>query len=117
MAMLLLKKIRRQTAVYWAPSGSYDKHGQKAFSAGVELQVRWQSVTGDEQSETEERTRVMAKVFVGQDVEKGGVFMLGSLDSDVDDENPLSNDGAYVIRDFKYIPTLKNDDVLRMAIL
>ena len=56
-------------------------------------------------------------MFVDRDVDVGGVLMLGML-TDVDDvNNPKANEGAWEIKRFDKIPTLKADQFLRRVFL
>jgi hypothetical protein len=119
MAMALLKKMRKQNAVYWSPktgATAYDKHGQRQWNTGVQLKVRWQLEENEVQKPDGERVMTQNKVFAGEDIALGGVMWLGLLAA-ADDSNPLQNSGAGIVMKFANIPTLRNDDNVRIAYL
>lgn len=113
--MGILQKILKQTAVYWPPaSNQFDSFGKPVQSDPVEISCRWEDKTREDI--TEEGTRLVPDVraFVGQDLEIGGVLMLGTLD-DISEDYPLDNPGAYEIKTFEKIPDLRVKNFLRIA--
>ena len=116
--MRILTKMLKQTAVYW-PLGSagYDNYGQPIPATPIEIRCRWEDVNEEYISSSGTREVSRAKVFVDRDVDVGGVLMLGML-TDVDDvNNPKANEGAWEIKRFDKIPTLKADQFLRRVFL
>lgn len=114
-----LSKIRKQTAVYWAPSETTGGNKVETFADPVELQVRWAGTT--EQMYREEGTPFVPKfkVMVGQDVETGGFMWLGRL-SELgyqEKKNPRLLNLAYRIEAFKSVPDIKNTATYRVAYL
>jgi len=117
--MRIITKMLKQTAVYWAPaSPQFDDYGQPNVSTPVDVDCRWEDV-GEEFLDgggTLQLSR--AKVYVGVDVEVGGLLMLGDLSmSGLDEENPKNNDGVWEIRRFEKLPTLKATQFLRTVFL
>lgn len=55
----------------------------------------------------------MVVVYLGQDVEIGGYLFLGTSS----DPDPTDIDGAYLIREFRKIPTEDGNDFERRAVL
>lgn len=112
--MSLKSRTQKQTAVYWAPANTesggraYDNYGQILYAAPVEKNCRWEDVaelfvniTG-----TEERSRSIVMI---DDVEVGGLLMLGTLDDITDSDNPRNNEGAWEIKQKERIPNLRGN--------
>ena len=105
----------KQDAVYW---GNPTQTGTGAFTFDdpVEIQVRWDDkqelVIDDKGNEVVSRASVMVK----QDVDLGGMLMLGTID-DIDSGlygDPYSLDNAFRIIAFTKIPApMKTDDFYR----
>ena len=121
MAMRIIDKMRKQTAVYWG-SPVPDGQGGWSFATPVELTpddgtgVRWedkQELFVDPQGD---EIMSAAIVYPGQDLDIGGYLYLGteaSLSSDHSDPTEISD--AIPIAQFGKIPTLDNTQVLRTA--
>lgn len=117
MPMRILSKMRKQTAVYWAPLAP-DPYGQPTYADPIELRVRWDDT--QEEIVTTDGTRTTATrstVYLGQDIVLDGLLMLGDISSVVDGDVRANNPTAKVIRSFANIKTLKADDSLRVATL
>lgn len=118
--MRILKKMRKQTAVYWAPTGN-DRYGQHTFGPAQELAppngVRWEDMSEEFIDATGRTAISKSNVYTGIDVQVGGFFFNGPLSAVVDQVNPANNPGCFEILQFQKIPTLKANDNLRIAIL
>ena len=121
--MSLITRMRKQTCVYWGlasnDSGglSTDDFGQPQFTTGVELTVRWDDISVEFIAADGTKQLSRSQVYVGQDLDVGGMLMLGSL-TDVTDEVTISeNDGAFEIKRFDKIPNLRATEFLRVAYL
>ncbi len=121
--MSIIKRMRKQTAVYWAMAASesagedFDDHGQPQWASPVEIKCRWEDVS-KEFVDPKGTTRVSRSiVYADRDLVVGGVLMLGELTDVDEEENVLENDGAWEIRRFDKIPNLKATEFLRMAYL
>jgi len=117
--MGLIKSMRTQTAVYFAPDG-YDGFGELSYSDGVEVPCRWESESQrfiDGQGEEQVST---ALVYVDRDLELGGLLWEGELaDAPI---RPAENKDTFPIRQFTILPKLKvktktANNTLRTAIL
>ncbi len=113
-----------QKAVYWALLGTdsagvvdYDDYGQPQHTDPVEINCRWEEITIEFLDAQGTRQLSNARVYVGQDVDIGGVLMLGELADVTDENNPKENDDAWEIRRFEKLPNLKNTQFLRTAYL
>lgn len=118
--MSIYTRMRRQTCVYW-PVDYVDDAGMPVHGMPQELAppngVRWDDVQEVFVSETGEQVVSKAKVYVPFPVDFNGVLWKGKLTDLPDWDNPLENQGAYLIRSYNEIPNLRNTKVLRYAIL
>jgi len=114
--MSILTRMLRQTAVYWAPSGS-DAYGRTTFADPVELSCRWEDTAEEFIDAQGERQVSKAKVYVGEDIEPGGYIMLGDLDDVDEDANPREVSDAWAIRSFAKTPNLKATAFLRLVMV
>jgi hypothetical protein len=119
----LLVRMRKQYAVYWAPTGVGDD-GEKTFAAPVELKVRWEGVKMLLRTDPlykDNQTREV--VYVGQVVEMGGVLWKGRLAAcpaakKVSPYDPFADDeAAKEITKYTEYPTLNAKKFLRVATL
>lgn len=115
----MIAKHCTQTCVFWG-SPQDDGEGGKTFAAPVQLSCRWedmhQIITDAKGTEMTSR----ALVFLLQDVDEEGMLYLGTLAdlNSADEENPMSVDGAYIIKRFQKTPSLgSTTDFLRKAYL
>jgi len=114
--MKLLKKMRKQFAVYWPPQGVND-YGDPTWSDPVQLKVRWEDIEEVLVTARGETKESKSRVFVGQDVEEGGVLWQGTLASLTTLTEPFKNKGAGQIFAVTKAPDLKVKDFLRVAYL
>jgi len=108
--MSLIRRMRRQTAVYFA-RGSPDVHGEYAFLSPVEIDCRWED-TSQEYLDGKGETRTSNSiVYVDRVMFPGDRLLLGELDSNTDIKD------AFEIRKFDRLPNLRNTEVLLTAYL
>ncbi len=115
--MGIIIRMLKQKAVYWAlqsGAAAFDTFGQPQYENPIEIDVRWEVKTEEFLGPNGTLETSNAVVYVGQDVEVGGVLMLGEL-TDIDSSLtvPKQNDEAYEIRRFEKLPNLRNTKVLR----
>ena len=121
--MSIITRMRKQTCVYWAlksnESGGldYDDYGQPQYTSLVELTVRWDDTTEEFVDAEGTRQAGRALVYPGQDVDVGGMLMLGVTADATSPTDPKANDGAWEIRRFDKIPNLRATEFLRIAYL
>lgn len=113
--MRLLVKMLKQTAIYWAPSGT-DRYGQPEWAAPIEIQCRWEDVTENMQKADGETFQTKATVYVSQDVAVNGMLKQGDLVSSTN-PNPRLESNTREIAQFDKLPTLKATKFLRTAYL
>lgn len=105
-------------AVYWAPADvPHDDYGKPAYSEPIEIKCRWEEIAEEFLDTQGERQVSKAKIYVDRDVKIGGVLLSGTLDSDVDEDSPKQNEGAWEIRGFSKLPNLKVTEYVRLAYL
>lgn len=100
--MKILSRMRRQKAVYWAPTGTV-ADGEATFAKPIELRVRWEGMlfmTRDDPRTKEESSREV--VYVDRILKRGGFLWKGSLS-----ELPAEKKTA------PYTPTVGTDDTAR----
>jgi len=113
----------KQTCVYWAlaseESGGddFDNYGQPQLASPIEISCRWSDKNEEFIGPNGTKLISQAKVFVFQDVDIGGVLMLGTLADITDDDDVKENDGAYEIKAFHKAPNLRATEWLRTAFL
>lgn len=117
--MGLVRKFLNQTAVYWGKgSGSgIDSYGNPVFDDPVEINCRWEDVQEEFIDSMDIRQTSRSKVYVEEDLEIGGVLMLGEYDTSLDDVNPKNNTNAWEIRAFNKIPNIRNTETVKVALL
>ncbi len=105
--MRLILRMLKQTAVYWAldvPSTNDD--GQPQWIYPVQIQCRWEDSTENRRADpTQEIEETGAVVYVNQDVNVGGVLLLGTLTSGMTNEAHLYG-GKEIIK-YEKNPTFK----------
>lgn len=114
--MSIITRMRKQTAVYW-PVGSTNEYGQPVYGTPVEIEVRWEDKTEEFMDAEGETHMSKALVYVDREVDVGGVLLLGSLSSSVDQDDPKANDGAWEIRRYEALPNFKATEFLRTVYL
>jgi hypothetical protein len=120
--MSIISKMRKQKSVHWPlqyESGTkdHDNYGQPVYGSPEEIDCRWEDVAVEFMDLAGERQVSRSKVFVDREVIPGAVLMLGTLDSIVDETHPMSNPGAWTVRQAQAIPNLRNTEMLRIVYL
>lgn len=113
-----------QKAVYWPPASTdsgetadFDNFGQPITTDPVEIDCRW-SDKAEEFIDGLGTTQIShAIVLVTQDVEVGGVLMLGELTDIQDAVNIKENPNAWEIRRFDKTPDIDAEEYLGKAYL
>lgn len=109
----IITKMLKQTAIYWAPSGT-DKHGGPTWGAPVELLCRWEDRSEEFLDSKGERRQSSAVVYVSADVEVRGMLKLGELTSGT---GAPRAEGASEIERFDKLPDFRARQFLRTAYL
>jgi hypothetical protein len=107
--MRLLRKMRKQNAVYWAPL-EINTNGEWTYDEPVQLKVRW-----EDRVEEVKLQASKALVYVDRELVVQGVLWKGKISELEDEDNPFANPGAFAIQTFMMIPTLNNRYTLYLA--
>lgn len=114
--MGLIKKMRRQFAVYWPPIGT-DDEGEFVYGDPVEIKCRWEDDATD-YIDAKSTTEInVTKVYCDRVVKVGGMLWRGRLADLSSQSDPKSNENASEILKYSEIPNLKAKDFLRIATL
>ncbi len=113
--MSVIRKMLRQTCVYWAPADA-DAFGQPGYASGVQMKCRWEDRREEVRTADGRDLVIKTVVYTEQDVAEGGVLWLGLL-ADANTADPLANDGADEIQTFMKTPNFKAREFLREAML
>jgi hypothetical protein len=113
--MSVIKKMRRQRAVYWAKTGT-DEFGTISFAEPVEIKCRWEEKTGQIMGKQGEILTGMDTVYVDRPMEIGDKLKLGTLATD-DPPDPKEDREAFEIQGFEALPNFKAKEFLYTAYL
>ena len=108
----LIARILKQTATYWAKTGT-DGYGKATFTSPAALLVRWTDKQEIIRNAQGNEAVSNAQVIVGQDVTIGGYLYLGTNAG----ADPTVVSGAREIRAFDKIPDKKAIYFFRKAYL
>lgn len=119
----IITRMLKQTCVYWPPAemdsggDGFDDYGQPVVTSPMELDCRWEDRA--EEYIGADGTMLISRsvVFVSEDVEVGGILMLGELTDITDAVNIKENEGAWEIKSFSKVPNLKATLFVRTAFL
>lgn len=116
--MGIITRMRKQTAVYWAPRAERDVYGRLQFEDPVEVDCRWEDVSEEFVDQNGARQVSRARVYVDRDMEIGSLLMLGELTDELSNlQDPHTYDGVWSVRSFQKTPNLRNTETLRMALV
>jgi len=119
--MGIITRMQKQICVYWPLASSdsggddFDDYGQPIVTTPIELNCRWEDVAEEFIDKNGTRQISHSKVYPDQDVDVGGILMLGTEDDITDLTNIKENDNAWEIRRFDKLPNLKATEFLRTA--
>lgn len=111
-----LLKYLNQMAVYWSKSG-IDKYGQPTWNAPVEIVCRWEYKAKQYVHPTGTSMVSTCVVLIHQDLDIGGVLMLGDLYDVNYPDSPKENTNAFEIQQFEKIPDKKAKKFVRRIYL
>jgi hypothetical protein len=111
--MGLIKRMRRQHAVWWSKTGQ-NHYGQATFAAPVQIKCRWTDQTGEFRNAQGQALDSMAYVYVDRVMKIGDKLKKGELDSNTPD-NPLQDKLAYDIQSFDDMPDIRAKEHLLIA--
>lgn len=119
--MSIIRTMRKQKAVYWAPlqnprgHDQYTDDGRRKYDDPVEIRCRWENQRVEVLNENSEKVQVDATVYVDRDVAVGGKLRLGALSTLEFEGPPDENTEVYEIKRFEKMPNLRATEFLRKA--
>ncbi len=114
--MSLIKRMRKQDAVWWERSAAPDEYNKWTFAAPVQIACRWVDKVGEFQNEKGETTNSKAEVYVDREMKLGDFLQKGELDSNTP-LDPADSETALPLVGWVDTPNLKNTEHLYKAIL
>lgn len=114
--MSIIKKMRKQDAVYWPLEGR-DDFNSPEYGNPVDVVCRWEDVNEAFTDDKGEERQSKAKVYTDIIVEPGGLMMLGTIEELEYFNEPFKNEGVYEIQRFDRLPNLKAKEFLQIAYL
>ena len=106
MGMSIIRKSRRQKAVYWSNPSS-DGRGGLQTDLPVEIDCRWENEVQVVKLSTGKEYVSMTQVYVDRDIDEQGFLHLGTLDSldGVTDHKKVSD--THEIMKYAKLPVLR----------
>jgi hypothetical protein len=107
---------RKQTAVYWAPTGQ-DGYGEHTYAQPVELAVRWEERNELFINKEGREVRSEVVVYPIQALQNEGLLYLGLLSGLTDPQkaNPRSIAGIHEIKAVQSLPNFKATQFIHRA--
>jgi len=122
----LLKKVRKQVAVYWEP-GHPDESGQEGFGNPIEIKCRWTDITAMEVKDNGDQFMSRAIVIVDRQLRLDGVLWLSTakvtdpagtaLGQLTDANDPFENAGALRIQRITRTPDIRAKNFIDRVVL
>ena len=112
--MRLIKKMRKQDAVYWHPIGQ-NQFGEYDYDLPVQIKCRWEDEVVTSIDVSGREVIFYYTIYVDRDVAQDGMLLLGKLEDLTVPLPPHST--AKKVRRFEKLPDLRVKDYLRTAFL
>lgn len=112
--MSIIKKMRKQDAVWWKRQPSPDRFGEFTFDPPVAIRCRWDDSVVEFLDAQGERQISRSVVYVDRIMSPGDMLREGEMLSD-EPEDPLSITTAHEIKRFDKTPNLKATETLLTA--
>lgn len=109
-------EIYTQVATYWGVP-VIDGYGTRSFGAPEKILVRWEERTGLSIYKNGEEINSRAIVYVQKRLAIGGTLALGDYAKCTTVTDPTTLESAYLIQDFKEVPSVDGSTILRKAFL
>lgn len=114
--MSVIKKMRKQKAVWWARSSGPDSYGQFTFADPVEIDCRWDDNIQEFIDPKGQVTASQAVVYPDRILSVGDRLRRGPLGGGLPG-NPLTLTDAFSIKRFDQTPNFKATETLYTAYL
>lgn len=112
--MSLIKRMRRQKAVWWERSKTFDRFGKFNFAGPIEIACRWEDSVSEFRTADGQVTISQATVYPDRVLEEGDQLRKGEMDSN-ETTDPTTLTDAFEVQRFEQIPNLKNTETLYIA--
>lgn len=116
MALGILKKMRKQWAVYWATE-SNDQFGNPVYEEPVEIKCRWEDKQDLFRDKEGKEVVSSAKVWPDRHLTLDGVLWEGRLEDVPSQTHPFENPGSRAIRSTNSVPSLNAKQFARWVYL
>ncbi len=117
--MSLIKKMRKQKAVYWAPLEA-DGFGRAPFDTPIEIKCRWEDGVFETIDAMGTVVRAKSRVYVDRVLAIGGLLLLSTLENVPEDKWPIPrtlDPRPQEIKVVEQLPNLKARETLLTAYL
>lgn len=112
--MSIIRRMRKQKAVWWERKEKPDRFGKFAFEPPVEIDCRWDDSVSEFRTEGGQTQISQATVYPDRPLKEGDKLRKGEMETDEPD-SPLALTTAYEVQRFQQIPNLKNTETLYIA--
>lgn len=114
--MPIVKKHRKQDAVYWAPDGT-DDYGNPKYAEPVQVKCRWVNAQTTLIKPNGETWMSHTIVSVDRAVKTQGVMWLGLVKDLTSEMEPFKNPDAYAVSQIADVPDIRGKEALHVAYL
>jgi len=112
--MSIIRRMRKQKAVWWARNAIPDKFGMFSFASPVEIDCRWDDNVSEIRDKLGQTIMSQATVYPDRILQEGDKLKKDEMESDTpDDPTELTN--AFEVQRFEQIPNLRNTETLYIA--
>jgi len=106
MGMSIIRKMRRQKAIFWENQG-LDGFGKPQLKKPVEIDCRWEDLNELIKTASGEERMASSVIYVDRDMNEGDFLMLGELTSLGPVKNPSELKNAHEIIKYAKTPVLR----------
>lgn len=114
--MSVIKKMRKQKAVWWERNAAPDQFGQYGFQVPVEIDCRWDDVAMETHDTNGEIATSQGTLYPDRVLKAGDRVKRGNMDSGASD-NPMEETDTFEVMRFDQIPNFRNTETLYVAYL
>jgi len=112
--MSIIRRMRKQKAVWWERSATSDRFGKFTFSEPAEIDCRWDDSISEYRTEDGQMHISQATVYPDRVLSVGDKLRKGEMETD-EPLDPTTLDSSFEVQRFQQIPNLKNTETLFMA--
>ena len=112
--MSIIRKMRKQKAVWWEREATPDRFGTFTFTGPAEIDCRWDDSQSEYRDASGQVVISQATIYPDRVLKPGDKLRKGAMASD-EPEDPTEVVTAFEVQRFEEIPNLKNTETLYMA--